>query len=42
MIVNPGRFQATIFDKRKRSHSIQIININQKEIKMVLKVKRMS
>ena len=39
MIVNPGKFKAIIFDKRKGNHTNQIININQKEIKAVAKVK---
>ena len=33
MIVNPGKFQATILDKHKGNHNNQIINIDQKEIK---------
>ena len=39
MIVNPGKFQAIIFDKHKGNHTNQIINIDQKEIKVALKVK---
>ena len=39
MIVNPGKFKAIIFDKRKGNHTNQIINIDQKEIKGVSKVK---
>ena len=39
IIVNPGKFQAIIFDKHKGNHTNQIININQKEIKAVAKVK---
>ena len=39
MIVNPGKFQATILDKHKGNHNNQIINIDQKEIKAVSKVK---
>ena len=39
MIVNPGKFQAIIIDKHKRNHTNQIINIDQKEIKAVSKVK---
>ena len=39
MIVNPGKFQATIIDKHKGNHTNQIINIDQKEIKAVSKVK---
>ena len=38
MIVNPGKFQAIIFDKNKRNHTNQIINIDQNEIKVVSKV----
>ena len=36
MIVNSGKFQAIIYDKHKEN---QIINIDQKEIKAVSKVK---
>ena len=39
MIVNPGKFQAIIFHKHKENHTNRIININQKEIKAVAKVK---
>ena len=39
MIVNPGTIQLVIFDKQKGNHSNQIINIGQKEIKMVSKVR---
>ena len=39
MIVNPGKFQAIIFDKRKGNHTNQIINIDWKEFKAVSKVK---
>ena len=39
MIVNPGKFQAIIFDKHKGNHTNRTININQKEIKAVAKVK---
>ena len=39
MIENPGKFQAIIFDKHKGNHTNRIININQKEIKAVAKVK---
>ena len=39
MIVNPGKLQAIIFDKHKENHTNRIININQKEIKAVVKVK---
>ena len=39
MIVSPGKFQAIIIDKHKGNHTNQIINIGQKEITGVLKVK---
>ena len=39
MIKNPGNFHATIFDKHKGNHTNIIINIDQKEIKTVSKVK---
>ena len=39
MIVNPGKFQAIIFNKHKGNHTNRIININQKEINAVAKVK---
>ena len=39
MIVNPGKFQAIIFDKHKGNHTNRTINISQKEIKAVAKVK---
>ena len=39
MIVNPGKFKAIIFDTHKRNHTNQIINIDQKEIKAVSKVR---
>ena len=39
MIVNPGKFQAIIFDNHKGNYTNQIINIDQKEIKAVSKVK---
>ena len=39
MIVNPGKFQAVIFDTHKGSHTNQIINIDQKEFKAVSKVR---
>ena len=32
-------FQALLFDKHKKSHTNQLIGIDQKEIKAVLKVK---
>ena len=39
MIVNRGKFQAIIFNKHKGNHTNQIINIDQKEIKAVSRVK---
>ena len=39
MVVNPGWFQAIIVDKHKGNNTNQIINIDQKEIKEVSKVK---
>ena len=39
MIVNPGKFQAIVFDNHKGNHTNQIINIDQKEIKAVSKVR---
>ena len=39
MIVNPGKFEAIIIDKHKGNHTNQTINIDQKEIKAVSKVK---
>ena len=39
MIVNPSKFQAIILDKHKGNHTNRTININQKEIKAVAKVK---
>ena len=38
-IVNPGKFQAIIFDKHKGNHTNSTINISQKEIKVAAKVK---
>ena len=39
MIVNPGTIQVVIFKKQKGNHSNQIINIDQKETKVVSKVR---
>ena len=39
MILNTGKFQAIFFDKDKRNHTNRTINIKQKEIKPVAKVK---
>ena len=39
MIVNPGKFQAIIFDKHKGNVTNRTISINHKEIKVVAKVK---
>ena len=33
MIVNPGKFQAIVFDKHEGNHTNLVININQKETK---------
>ena len=44
MIVNPGKgkFQAIIFEKDKGNYTNQIINIDQKEIKAVSKLKHLN
>ena len=39
IFVNPGKFQAIIFDKQKGNGTNQIINMDQKDIKVVSKVK---
>ena len=39
LIVNPGTIQLVIFDKQKGNHSNQIISIDQKETKVVSKVR---
>ena len=39
MVVDPGKFQAIIIDKHEGNHTNQLINIDQKEIKAVSKVK---
>ena len=39
MIVNPVKFQAIIIDKPKENHTNQIINIDQKKMKAISKVK---
>ena len=39
MIVNPGTIQLVIFDKQKGNHSNQILNNDQKETKVVSKVR---
>ena len=39
MIVNPGKFEAIIFNKHKGNHTNRTITINPKEIKAVAKVK---
>ena len=39
MIVNPGTIQLVIFDKQKGNHSNQIISTDQKETKVVSKVR---
>ena len=38
MMVNPDKFQAVIFDKRKAKNTYQIINIDQKKIKQFQKL----
>ena len=38
IIVNPGKFQALIFDKCKGNHTKQIISIDQKKIIAASKV----
>ena len=37
--MNLGKFHAIIFDKHKGNHTNRTININQKEIKAVAKIK---
>ena len=39
MIVNPGKFQATILDKKKTSHAQEVIEIDNKGIKVKSLVK---
>ena len=39
MNVNPSKFRAIIFDKPKGNHANRTINVNQKKIKAVAKVK---
>ena len=39
MIVNPGKFQAIIIDKRKQDHTNEIFKIGSKEIKVASQVK---
>ena len=39
MNVNPSKFRAIIFDKHKGNHANRTINVNQKKIKAVAKVK---
>ena len=39
VFVNPGKFQAIIFDELKGNGTNQIINMDQKDIKVVSKVK---
>ena len=39
MIVNPCKFQVIIFDKHRRNHTNQMVNMDWKEIKAVSKVK---
>ena len=37
--MNPGKFQAVVFDKHKENHTNQIKKIDQKEVKAASKVK---
>ena len=39
MIVNPGKFQAIIIDKRKQDHTNEIFKIASKEITVASQVK---
>ena len=39
MIMNPGKFQTLFLDKRKGNQTKQTKNIDQKEIKVISKVK---
>ena len=39
MIINPGKFQPIIIDKRKQDHTNEIFKIGSKEIKVVSQVK---
>ena len=39
MIVNPGKFQGIIIDKKKQNHTAEYISINQKNIKTSSSVK---
>ena len=39
MIVNPGKFQVIITDKRKQDHANKIFKIGSKEIKVASQVK---
>ena len=39
MIVNPGKFQSIIFDKKKQNHTAEYISIDQKNIKTSSSVK---
>ena len=41
MILSLDKFLVIIFDKYKRNHVYQIINIDEKEVKVVSKVKRL-
>ena len=41
MIVNPGKFQTIIIDKRKQDHTNEIFKIGSKEIKVASQVKRL-
>ena len=39
MIVNPGKFQTIIIDKRKQDHTNEIFKIGSKEIRIAFQVK---
>ena len=39
MIVNPGKFQTIVIDKRKQDHTNEIFKIGSKEIKVTSQVK---
>ena len=41
MAVNPDKFLATIFDKRKRGHTDQRITVDNQHIKIVSSMKRL-
>ena len=41
MIVNPGKSQAIILDKRKSDHANERVNIDNEQMKVVWSVKRL-